>query len=453
MNVITRIAPSPTGNLHIGTARTALFNFLFARKENGVFIARIEDTDRERSKKEYEIDILEGLSWLGLVPDAIYRQSERGNLYRQAIDKLLATDAAYVSKEQSRENPEREVEVIRLRNKKQVVSFKDRIRGEVRMNTEDLGDFVIARSIDEPLYHLAVVVDDADMNVTHVIRGEDHISNTPRQILIGEALGLERPVYAHIPLILAPDRSKLSKRSGATSIREYREKGYLPDALNNYLALLGWSPGTDQEMFTLDELVNIFSIDDIQHSGAIFDIEKLNWFNTAYLRKLPGKVLLAKIEAYLPGDIMEQPTYTKERLQKIVPVIAERISHFDEVRELAEAGEFDYYFKEPDYPGTLLIPRQKSEPVENTAVAKHLMYLERELREIPENNFNADEVKRRAWDYANEQGRAAVLWPLRVALSGQERSPDPFSLAEILGKEITLRRLMTAQKKVAHVAH
>jgi glutamyl/glutaminyl-tRNA synthetase len=251
--VVTRIAPSPTGNLHIGTARTALFNYLFARQNNGKFILRIEDTDRARSTAEFEQNILDGLAALGLKADGkITRQSERIDLYRDKIKQLIDSGRAYVSSESVGTNRE----VIRLKNDGIQVTFQDLIHGEITFDTTELGDLVIAKKIDEPLFHLTVVVDDAEMGITHVIRGEDHISNTARQILIQEALGYWRPAYAHLPLILAPDRSKLSKRHGATAVSDFLAQGYLPAALVNFMALLGWSPqagpqGTDQEVFDM----------------------------------------------------------------------------------------------------------------------------------------------------------------------------------------------------------
>lgn len=269
--VITRMAPSPTGNFHVGGARTALFNFLFAKKNNGKFILRIEDTDKERSKKEFEDDIFESLEWLGLKHDEFYRQSERGGVYKSYIEKMLDNGSVY----------EAEDKVIRFKNPNKKVKFDDLVRGEIQFDTTELKDFVIAKSIDEPLYHLAVVIDDFESGITHVIRGEDHISNTPRQILIQEAIGAPRPLYAHLPLILAQDRSKLSKRKHGESVSldYYRNKGYSTEAVINYLALLGWNPGTEQEIFTLDELIKVFDLSKVHKGGAIFDEKKLAWVN------------------------------------------------------------------------------------------------------------------------------------------------------------------------------
>ncbi|MEY4440711.1 MAG: hypothetical protein RLY49_337, partial [Candidatus Parcubacteria bacterium] len=277
-NIRVRIAPSPTGNLHIGTTRTALFNYLFAKQNGGTFVIRIEDTDKERSKPEFEQNILDGLTWLGLTWDEFYKQSDRTEIYKNYLKKLIDDGFAYESKEEVTEEGQRD-SVIRFKNPNKAVTFTDMIRGEITFDTTELGDFVIAKSIEEPLFHLAVVVDDHEMKISHVIRGEDHISNTPRQILIGQAIGATQPTYAHIPLILSKERKKLSKRDGATSLVEYKNTGYLKDALINFLAFLGWHPEGDVEILSIEELISQFDITRIQKGGAIFDLEKLNWFN------------------------------------------------------------------------------------------------------------------------------------------------------------------------------
>ncbi|MDP3661775.1 MAG: glutamate--tRNA ligase family protein [bacterium] len=287
---IVRFAPSPTGPLHIGGARTALFNYIFAKQTGGKFILRIEDTDKERSEKKYEEDILSGLEWLGIKPDEIYKQSERTDLYQKHLDALIKSGAAYVSREAKKDGAEGEIaEVVRFKNPNKRVTFQDMVRGEVSFDTTELKDFVIARSVSEPLYHLAVVVDDFEMKVTHVIRGEDHISNTPRQILIQEALGATRPLYAHLPLILAPDRSKLSKRKHgeAVSLAHYRNMNIAPEAMLNFLALLGWHPSASDasEVLSFDDLVTQFQLQRVQKGGAVLDGNKLNWLNRQYLKK------------------------------------------------------------------------------------------------------------------------------------------------------------------------
>ena len=384
--VITRFPPSPTGPFHIGNVRTALFNYLFAKNHGGDFILRIEDTDKARSKDEYEKGILGGLEWLGLKWDnKPTRQSERTKVYKKYLEKLIEEDKAYVSVETEGENKE----VIRFRNPNKQVSFNDLVRGEVKFNTTELGDFIIAKNVNEPLYHLAVVIDDFESGVTHVIRGEDHISNTPRQILILEAIGGERPIYAHLPLILASDRSKLSKRKHGESVSldYYKQKGYLPQAILNYLSLLGWNPGTDKEIFTLDELVKDFDVSKIQKGGAIFDEKKLDWVNKEHIKLLPQKereLLLTK-----DFDLKAVPKPLKEKICWKETSKEETLRHLLKVKEIiSEEGD--------------------------------LMM------------------------YATEAGKGNVLWPLRYALSGQETSPDPFTLISVLGKDESIKRIEKA---------
>src|SRR3989344_5848403 len=286
----TRFPPSPTGWLHVGNARTALFNYLFSRHHNGALVLRIEDTDKERSRKEFEDDIIEQLSWLGLTWDEFYRQSERLEIHKTYLQKLLAAGKAFYcahSKEEleteytsqveektitqhtcSQRDEGREDGIIRLRNdEKTPLSFADSIRGTITFDPRLLGDISIARELESPLYNFVVVIDDAEMNITHVIRGEDHISNTAKQMLIQRALGFSPPVYAHLPLLLGADRSKLSKRHGDTAVRDYRAAVYMPEAIVNFLALLGWNPGTDQELFTLEDLVREFTLEKVQKGG------------------------------------------------------------------------------------------------------------------------------------------------------------------------------------------
>ncbi|MEI6058081.1 MAG: glutamate--tRNA ligase family protein, partial [bacterium] len=304
---ITRFAPSPTGLLHAGNYRTALFSYLFARHHasEATFLLRIEDTDKARSKKEYEDNIIESLSWLGLENDGFCRQSDRVDIHKKYLQKLIDSGHAYISKETPKNPGDRE-EVIRFKNPNKKVRFDDLIRGPIEFDTTDLHDFIIARSMEEPVFHLVVVVDDHEMGVTHIIRGEDHISNTPRQILIYEALGLPLPLYAHIPLLLAPDRSKLSKRKGALPITDYRDRGYLADAVVNYMALLGWNPnvkdiaGAEREIFSRAELVELFDLSNIQKSGAIFNEEKLAWMNKIYIGKLSDAEFIAYAAAFAP---------------------------------------------------------------------------------------------------------------------------------------------------------
>jgi len=250
------------------------------------------------------------------------------------------------------------------------------------------------------------------------------------------------PKFAHMPMILGSDKARLSKRHGATSVLAYKEMGYLPEALVNYLALLGWNPGGEEELFTLKELTKVFSIEHIQKGGAVFNTEKLDWFNAEYIKKLPEKVLVKNIETYTPNNLKEEKTYTKDRAVAIANVLRERIHYFSEVEKLAEEGELDYYLKAPLYEKTLLLPKDEKD---TNKVGEHLAVVEQLVEEITADDFEAETIKSSLWDYATEKGRGVVLWPMRVALSGRERSLDPFTLAAIIGKEETLSRLLYAQ--------
>ena len=435
--VVTRIPPSPTGRLHIGTARTALFNYLFAKHEGGKFIFRSEDTDKTRSKKEFEDEIIEGLTWLGLSWDSFSRQSENATRHQQLLEKIIAEGKAYLSKEPAKDDATKMVEVVRLKNPGKTITFTDEIRGDITFDTTELGDFVLAKSLSEPLYHFAVVVDDADAGVTHVIRGEDHISNTPRQILIQEALGVARPVYAHLPLILGPDRAKLSKRKSPTSLADYRAEGFLPEGLINYLALLGWNPGTEQEDFSLPELVEAFSFKGVQKSGAIWSREKLLSVNQRWMRKMGDEAFLTALNA--PSSL------DATIVAKALPLIKDRASTFGEAREML-SGELSCLFEEPNPAKETLLLKN---PSERPNVAKTaLEVLLEALNGLPE-GLSAEEVKETLMPYADRNpketgGRGAILWPLRYALSGQERSPDPFTLIAILGKKTSMSRIQKA---------
>lgn len=436
--IVTRIAPSPTGRFHIGTARTALFNFLYARKCGGRFLVRYEDTDRARSTKESELDIATGLAALGLSADHVVRQSERVALHRAHLERLVEMGRAYVSSEPARDDASRSVNVVRLKNPGSVITFHDEVRGDITFDTTELGDLIIARAIDDPLYHFAVVVDDADMGVTHVIRGEDHISNTPRQILIQEALGLPRPVYAHLPLILAPDRSKMSKRKGATAITDFITDGFYPEAIVNYLALLGWNPGTAQEIFSMDELVEAFSLDGIQKGGAVFDIDRFKWINREHGKRLGSERVVhqfATALAVYPG-IAELFTRSPAARTDML----ERYATSGDLTKAIDDGEFAYYIDRPTDAVERLAwkkdPAPERVPERLSRVAEILQALD---------TFSYDTIRSAIHPYAESEGTGAVLWPLRVALSGRDRSPDPYVLAEALGRGETLARIELAR--------
>lgn len=441
--VVVRFAPSPTGILHLGGARTAIFNYLFARQNEGKFILRIEDTDKERSKKEYEEDIVNGLKWLGFNSDEFYRQSEREDIYKKYLKKLIDDGKAYVSKETDTAEIGKRAEVIRFKNPNKKISFSDMIRGEIEFDTSELKDFVIAKSLEEPLFHLAVVVDDFEMGVTHVIRGEDHISNTPRQILIQEAIGAPKPYYAHIPLILDKDRAKLSKRKHgeSVSLSYYMKKGYLPDAILNFLSLLGWNPGTPQEIFTLDELIRQFDIKKIQKGGAIFNEEKMKWVNKEHIKLLPPEKKAEEIY----GIIKNHYDTDAEYIRKILPTILDRVNSFGEISTIIEAGELELFFKRPNYEKESLKWKGDSDIAMTKTHLEHALSL---LEKIPEDEFSFDNVKNVLFQYAEQKGKGSVLWPIRFALSGREKSPDPFTIMVALGKMETVERIKIALQKI-----
>jgi len=439
--IVTRFAPSPTGSLHVGSARTALFNFLYARKYGGKFILRIEDTDKERSKKEYEDNILDGLKWLGISYDETYHQSERADIHKKYLQKMIDSADAY----EAEESKDGTGKIVRFKNPNTKVKFHDSIRGDIEFDTTDLGDFVIAKNIDTPLFHLAVVVDDFEMGITHIIRGEDHISNTPRQILIQRAIGASEPQYAHIPLILAPDRSKLSKRHGATSVTEYREQGYLPQAMVNFLALIGWNPGDERELFTMDELIKEFSLEKIQKGGAIFNTEKLGWVNKEYIKKMSSSEIMEKLESSMPESVSSMEGVTCDKFEKILPVIVERINVFSDIEKMAKEGELQYFFAKPEIDTEKLFWKDDKDVDKTKQRIEKVISI---LEEISDKDFTAEKIKENIWDYATEEGRGSVLWPMRYALSGRDKSPDPFTLAELLGKKETIERLQIAMQKL-----
>jgi nondiscriminating glutamyl-tRNA synthetase len=502
--VRVRFAPSPTGRLHIGSARTALFNFLFARNQKGVFILRIEDTDKERSKKEYEIDILESLKWLQLNWDeGPYYQSQRIALYKKYLEKLIEEKKAYycfckkeeleqmknyqLSTGQAPRYPgkcrsltEKEVEeklknlkeeegvAIRLKTNPVKIKVKDLIRGKIEFNSELLGDFVIGKYNKKegfwPVYNFAVVVDDVEMQVSHIIRGEDHLPNTPKQLLIYQALGFKEPQFAHLPLILGPDRSKLSKRHGAVAVSDYQKEGYLPEAIINFIALLGWNPGSDRELYDLSSLIKDFSLKRIQKSAAVFNLQKLNFFNRYYLRQKTSDQLLELAIPYFEKagylkkspkenlqigangsflqifQTMEGKPISLQTLKEILNLCQERI---DKVSDLIKLTEF--FFKEPEYDRNLLSWKEKN-------FEKTKKYLEKTLeilKAVPQTNWTIENIKNIIMTEAEKTGeKGEFLWSIRVALTGKEGSPPFFDIAKILGKEKTLQRLQKAIEKI-----
>lgn len=445
MKVVTRFAPSPTGYFHAGSYRTALFSWIYAKQKDGKFILRIEDTDKERSKKEYEENIVESLKWLGLEYDEFYRQSDRTDIYKKYIKQLIASGHAYetTSEQETAKAGEPRKGVIRFKNPNKKVAFDDLIRGRVEFDTTELGDFVIAKNEDEPIFHLVVVIDDHDMGVTHVIRGEEHISNTPRQILILEALNKPILQYAHIPLLLASDRSKLSKRKGAIAVSEYRNRGYLPKALVNYFALLGWHPTDDKEILTLEEIVKEFTLERVQKSGAIFDDEKLKWFNRQYMLKLSDADFSDRVKPFLPDWVVPN----SETFKRLIPVLRDKAATFAEVTEmLGPRGDMSFVHRISEYPVDMLLWKKKPD---KAVAAMHLKESFSTLSDIDQGQFSAETIKSSIWPYVETNGKGDVLWPLRVALTGQEKSPDPFVSAALLGKDESLKRIETALRKLS----
>lgn len=451
--IITRFAPSPTGFLHIGGARTALFNYLYTKQNNGKIILRIEDTDTERNKDEYAVGIIDIFNWLDLKFDDTKKQSDNFSIHRQYLEKLIADGHAYISKASEEELAEAEKEgktlrgeVIRFKNPNKVVTFEDMIRGTVSVDTTDLHDFVIAKSLDEPIFHLSNVVDDILMGVNHIIRAEEHIANTPRQILIREAIGeKETPIYAHIPLILSTDREKLSKRKhGAmASVEYYRDNGYIKDAFINFIAFLGWNPGGEREIYSLEEMANLFDISKVQKGGAVFNVEKLNWFNKEYIKMQTKEEQIESIKKYLPN--IEK--YSNSLLEKLHPILIERISFYGELKNMHKVGEFDYYLNTPIFDNrneeaniekVIWKKSDKENTVLNLNLIKDILEINKEIKTEDSESF--EKIWNEIYKLAEEKGKGDVLWPLRYSLSGKEKSPDPKSLLYILGiKESILR--------------
>jgi nondiscriminating glutamyl-tRNA synthetase len=456
-----RFAPSPSGQLHVGNARTALFNWLLAHGKDGTLILRIEDTDAERSTRESESSILEDLRWLGLEwdegPDVggtrgPYRQSERLHLYASYANELINAGRAYFcfcspqkleSDRQAdlaagkppkyhgtcRDIPLAEARaridagerpVIRFKVPENVeVKFQDLVRGEVTFNTEVIGDPVIVRSDGRPQYNFAVVVDDALMDITHVIRGEDHISNTPRQILLYQALGFRAPDFAHLALVMGPDHTPLSKRHGATSVAEFRARGYLPEALVNYLALIGWSPGGDEELLEIAELARRFAIEDVGHSAGVFDQEKLAWMNRHYMKAAaPSRIAAESMRYFIArGYVTRRTDQATEFVTSLLPMA---VGSVDRLEEIPERLRFLFAFDT----GSALAKRDVAEVLDEPGAREVITALAEELREMPRldrETFRA--AANRVRQRTGQKGRA-LFHPIRVALTGESAGPE-----------------------------
>lgn len=454
--VKTRIAPSPTGNLHIGTARSALFNYLFARHEGGSFLLRIEDTDRARSTKAFENDIVEGLKWLGLSWDELLRQSDRMSRYTHHLETLLqegkvfycshtveeTENAAHICASRDEKiSTQPTGSVIRFRTPlEKTVIFTDIVRGNVTFDTKEIGDFAIAKSVNEPLFNFANVIDDEEMNITHVIRGEDHLSNTPKHVLLREALGFRELIYAHLPLVLGPDKSKLSKRHGATSLREFKEQGYLAPALVNMMAFLGWNPGDEREFFTLEELVKEFSLERVKKGGAVFDMTRLNFLNQHYLRTLPLLQITQEARVFFERKY-DADTLNKLNLEAMVNLERSRVNTLQEL-----VDSLDFVVTLPPYDKSLLLWKDQTLEQTKEQLDGSLGVIEN----ISGEEYTLDRLSQVLMEQAiKAQDKGRYLWPLRIALSGKKNSPGPFDIAFALGKEETLNRIRYAIQLVS----
>jgi len=478
-NVRVRFAPSPTGYLHVGGARTALFNWLFARKERGTMILRIEDTDAERNKPELVTGIIDGLKWLGVDWDeGPYYQSRRTQLYQEAGRKLLANGSAflcycppekYVGGDHAEEGAEaakvRKVTRCSCRDNKPstqgskpalrfkvpiggTTKFYDAVFGEREFSNDEIEDFVLLRSgkegdeFGQAMYQMSVVADDIDMRITHVIRGADHISNTPKQVLLYRALGAEPPVFAHVPLILGPDKSRLSKRHGATDVNMYRREGFLPEAFRNFLALLGWSPGGDEEYLRTSGLLEKFSLEGVSRTNGVFDRAKLEWFNTQYLQKLPIEDLLPEVQAQLKQDGLWKEQWASgaghEWFSKTVDLLRPRI------RLLPDFSTWSRAFFSDEF---AIDPAAKAKFWKDEKVPGLLAKLAEALAGLPE--WNHDACDHAARKVAEEAGVKAGLLinATRVAIVGQAVAPPLFDTMVVLGQEHVVWRLRQALKE------
>jgi glutamyl-tRNA synthetase len=461
--VIVRFAPSPTGFLHIGGARTALFNWLLARHTGGKFILRIEDTDQVRSTKESIAAILDSMAWLGLDWDEgpLY-QTDRLHFYREHVDRLLKEGKAYACYCTPEELEERRQKALKEKRKPKydghcrnlkgpvpdrtpairfrapergVTVLRDLIKGTIEFNNEELDDLIILRSDGWPTYNFSAMVDDALMNITHVIRGDDHVNNTPRQILLYEAFGYPLPEFAHVPMILGADKTRLSKRHGATSVMAYKDMGYLPQALVNYLVRLGWAHG-DQEVFALEDLVGKFSLENVGKSAAVFNLEKLQWLNGVYIRQEKPEIL-----AGLLRPILEQKGLQPRSPEWLIEVIKTLQERSKTLIEMAEAAEF--YFR-GDFPMDEKAAKKHLTPAIKEPVEELLARLE----SLPEPDEKALEEMFKEIITARGIKLGALAQAVRVSLTGRAVSPGIFEVLKILGKEEALKRIRRAISKI-----
>lgn len=470
--IVTRFAPSPTGFMHIGGVRTALFAYLYAKKGEGEFILRIEDTDKSREVDGSIEHIKESLQWLGMDwkygpdkagPFGSCLQSDRLDIYKKYAQKLIDKGLAYPDpytkeelnafRDQAKEAKraflyrDHRPEIFEDWDGTKPLRFKvtdvkrhhwhDEVRGDLEAGEEMLDDVIIIKADGYPTYNFAHIIDDTEMGVTHVMRGEEFIASTPKFLSLYDALEIPYPVFVTMPPIMAADgKKKLGKRDGAKDILEYKKEGYLPEAMVNFLALIGWNPGTEQELFSMEELIDAFTLDKIQRSGGAFNEEKLLWMNKEYLQKLPADEFAKLVTQTLPEETKNLPNYSEETAIKLAPTIQERIHLTKEIANLALAGEYNFAFTTPEVPAEMI--KWKKDKKASDAIPR----LQKALELLQNADFaSADTIKEAVWSYAEEVGRGDLLWPLRVSLTGMERSPDPFTVAYIIGKDETLLRL------------
>jgi glutamyl-tRNA synthetase len=449
-----RFAPSPTGYLHVGGARTALFNWLYVRRHGGVLILRIEDTDVERSSTDMVTGILESLTWLGLDwdegpgiggPHAPYFQSERLDRYRAAAgarrDAAEAAGQSWTYDRRCRALPPEEVarresagqpRAIRFNVPEGRTIFHDLVHGELSFDRAILEDFVVLRSDGHPTYHLSVVVDDVEMDVTHVVRGDDHVSNTPKQVLLYEAMGAPVPLFAHVPLILGPDKKRLSKRHGATAVGEYEKQGILPEAMVNFLALLGWSPGGNDEVFSRDELVSRFTLEGISGGNAVFNPEKLDWFNQQHIMRLPAREILARTRGAFAAAGLEITGVDPARLEAIIDLLKPRARTLADI--VAQARPFLVDAVEYD-------PAAVAKHLSDPAMKPHLEAWRDRLASVEPFDAAAIESALRATAESRGLKAGPLIHATRVAVTGQAVSPSLFDVLVLVGKERVIERL------------
>jgi glutamyl-tRNA synthetase len=479
-----RFAPSPTGYLHVGGARTALFNWLFARRHGGVFVLRIEDTDAARSSEEMVEGILEGLRWLGLDWDegphaggeyGPYFQSERVDRHRAMAERLVAAGRAYscyctpeelsakrTAAEQAGvawrydrtccELPAAEIRArerahvpraIRFRVRAGSMRFDDLVHGPIEFDGANIEDFVILRSDGAPTYHLSVVSDDVEMAITHVVRGDDHISNTPKQILLYEAVDAPLPQFAHVPLILGPDKKRLSKRHGATSVMEYARQGYLPEAMVNFLALLGWSPGTDRELFTQEELIGAFSLDGISGGNAVFNTDKLDWFNAQHIARLAPDELSMRLRPWFEAVGLWDPAFGSDRRAWFFTVLELLRPRARRLGDFVEQGKF--FFTDVVQYDPVAVDKHLRAP----GMEQHLSAVDEALAGLETFDPGSLEAALRGVAAARGVPAAALIHAVRVAVTGKAASPGLFEVVALVGRERTRARLGEARRLIA----